>query len=296
MNLSTKAADRVIARPRRETLNYLRMFERYTEMARRVIFFARHEAGHYGSLVIDTEHLLLGLLRVDKHLAARLLGAAEQIRAEIDKGTPRGERVPPSVTIPLSERVKQILGFAAEEAGRLGHRRVGTEHLFLGVLRSEGSFTAQILATRGVKLEAVRRQLQAGARASGVEVEARADAVSQPAVERFLAALEHSSTAAISSFFAEDAQIVDCQGRLWQGLDEIDLEAFFAPYAGRNVRHTVATRSWGQAGSLVANIVWENVVISGESKRAKHRMIILFVPKPEFRSAIFFLQVTPVAV
>lgn len=117
------------------------MFERYTEKARRVIFFARYEASQYGSPCIETEHLLLGLLREDKLLASALLKSIpsiEMIRTEIEAEIERGERISTSVEMPLTQECKRILNYAAEESDRLGHRHVGTEHLLLGIVREEG--------------------------------------------------------------------------------------------------------------------------------------------------------------
>lgn len=76
------------------------MFERYTEKARRVIFFARYEASQYGSSYIETEHLLLGLLRGDQVLTRTFLGQSNiqvEIRAEIERHITRRERIPTSV-------------------------------------------------------------------------------------------------------------------------------------------------------------------------------------------------------
>src|SRR6266404_6048518 len=108
------------------------MFERYTERARRVIFFARYEASQYGSPYIETEHLLLGLLREDRAVAKRFLdevNVEEGIRAEIEKHITPGEQFPTSVEVPLTPESKRALKLAAEEADRLGHRHVGTEHV-----------------------------------------------------------------------------------------------------------------------------------------------------------------------
>src|ERR1700685_4089240 len=146
------------------------MFERYTEKARRVIFFARYEASQYGSPYIETEHLLLGLLREDKALANRFLrshGSIESIRKEIEARITVRERISTSVEVPLSQECKRILNFAAEEAERLRHKHVGTEHLLLGVLREEKSFGAEILLERGLRLSTVREEL---ARAAGEKV------------------------------------------------------------------------------------------------------------------------------
>src|SRR5215471_14054192 len=122
------------------------MFERYTEKARRVIFFGRYEASQFGSPYIETEHVLLGLLREDKALTNRFLRSqAEAIRKQIEDHTTVREKVPTSVDLPLSNESKRVLAYAAEEAERLSHKHIGTEHLLLGLLREEESFAARIL-------------------------------------------------------------------------------------------------------------------------------------------------------
>jgi ATP-dependent Clp protease ATP-binding subunit ClpC len=138
------------------------VFERYTEKARRVIFFARYEASQYGSPYIETEHLLLGLMREDKALANRFLrshGSIESIRKEIEQRITIRERISTSVEVPLSQESKRILNYATEEAERLGHRHVGTEHLLLGILREEKCFGAEILQERGLRLSTLREEL-----------------------------------------------------------------------------------------------------------------------------------------
>src|SRR5260370_40162823 len=137
------------------------MFERYTEKARRVIFFARYEASNYGSTEIDTEHLLLGILRETTHVRKMLPpGAAEAIRAQIDARTPERLKVPTSVDLPLSDASKRILKYGMEEAERLNHRHIGTEHLFLGLLREKGCLAAELLEPFGVKLEQFRTKIE----------------------------------------------------------------------------------------------------------------------------------------
>ncbi len=118
------------------------MFERYTEKARRVIFFARYEATHYASAFIETEHLLLGILREDRTLAVRFLGdagAVTRMRPEIERQTTLRGSISASTDVPLSSESKKALLRAAEEADRLGSRHIGTEHLLLGLLCVEGS-------------------------------------------------------------------------------------------------------------------------------------------------------------
>ena len=133
------------------------MFERYTEKARRAIFFARYEASQFGSPVIETEHILLGLLRENKELVRLLPGASVQsIHQQIEAHTVFREKVSTSVDLPISQECKQVLTYAGEEAERLAHRHIGTEHLFLGLLREKGCFAAGLLRERGVSLEQLR--------------------------------------------------------------------------------------------------------------------------------------------
>src|SRR5436305_2120718 len=139
------------------------MFERYTEKARRVIFFARYEASQFGSPYIETEHLLLGLLREDKQLANRFLrshAAVDSIRKQIEGHTTAREKVSTSVDLPLSHECKRVLAYGAEEAERLNHKHIGTEHLLLGLLREEKCFAAEILHERGLRLSSIREELQ----------------------------------------------------------------------------------------------------------------------------------------
>jgi ATP-dependent Clp protease ATP-binding subunit ClpA len=139
------------------------MFERYTEKARRVIFFARYEASQFGAAQIEAEHLLLGLFREDKNLTARFLNRAntdvETIRKEIESRTGPRQRISTSVDLLLSEESKRVLAFAAEESERLSHRHIGTEHLLLGLLREENSIASVILYERGLRLSDVRSEL-----------------------------------------------------------------------------------------------------------------------------------------
>ena len=114
------------------------MFERYTEKARRTTFFGRYEASQFGSPYIESEHLLLGLLREDKSLADTFLkshGAVESVRKQVEERTVIREKVSTSVDLPLSNECKRILASATEEADKFMHKFVGTGAPFLGVLR-----------------------------------------------------------------------------------------------------------------------------------------------------------------
>jgi ATP-dependent Clp protease ATP-binding subunit ClpA len=97
------------------------MFERYTEKARRVIFFARYESSLFGSPVIETEHMLLGLMREGRVISSRLGDEAEtSIRRQIELHSAPRELIATSVDLALSNQSKQALAYAAEEAERLG--------------------------------------------------------------------------------------------------------------------------------------------------------------------------------
>jgi hypothetical protein len=139
------------------------MFERYTERARRVLFFARYEASQLGSVSIETEHLLLGLIREGKGMTSRIFARShlslESIRKEIEGRTLFREKVSTSVEIPFSAETKRVLGFAAEEADRLLHNYIGTEHLLLGLLREERCVAASVLMDKGMRLETVRHDV-----------------------------------------------------------------------------------------------------------------------------------------
>src|ERR1039458_4545368 len=139
------------------------MFERYTEKARRVISFARYAASQSGSPNIETEHLLLGLLREDKALLTnrflRSDASVEFIRKQIEGHTAIREKVSTSVDLPLSNECKRVLAYAAEEVERLSHKHIGTEHLLLGLLREEKCFAAEILHERGLRLPTIREEL-----------------------------------------------------------------------------------------------------------------------------------------
>jgi ATP-dependent Clp protease ATP-binding subunit ClpC len=141
------------------------MFERYTERARRALFFARYEAGHFGSGSIDADHLLLGLIREVKGLSHRLFErhevSADALRQRVAQRGTRGPVVQMHVEIPFSQDVARALEFAAEEADRLAHSYIGTEHLLLGLLRAEGSQAAAFLVEHGMQLQQVREAIVA---------------------------------------------------------------------------------------------------------------------------------------
>jgi len=139
------------------------MFEKYTEKARRVIFFARYEVSEHGASSIETEHLLLGLLREDKALLSRFLPAnvpIEVLREQIESRIGQGEKISTSIEIPLSEASKNVLKYAVEESKGLSHRHIGTEHLLLGLLREQESLAAGVLLGSGMNYSDVRKVME----------------------------------------------------------------------------------------------------------------------------------------
>ena len=146
------------------------MFERYTERSRRVIFFARYEALQYGSPVIAPEHILLGLMREDKTIAARYFPGrrattVDTVRREVEERIVLRDRIPQSAELHLAPETKRILFYASEESRHLKNRHIGPEHLLLGMAREENSIAAEILLLFGLRIQEVRDEI---ARQSGM--------------------------------------------------------------------------------------------------------------------------------
>ena len=138
------------------------MFDRYTEGARRVIFFGRAEASQYGNGQIESEHLLVALLNEDRALAAfffRSADAAGMVRPKIAQRFPSGLTISTAADMPLSQAAKQVLHYAAEESDRLKDQHIAPAHLLLGLLRDKESVAAEILTEHGVSADEVRQYL-----------------------------------------------------------------------------------------------------------------------------------------
>lgn len=139
------------------------MFERLSERARRVLFLAREEASQLGSIDIDTEHVLLGLIREPKGLTGRLFAATgmapDDIRDEVLRRVLARSKRSTSEEITFSAAATRVLQHAAQEADRLLHDHVGTEHLLLGLLCEHGSVAADVLTSHGLRLDRVRQQV-----------------------------------------------------------------------------------------------------------------------------------------
>ena len=116
-----------------------------------------------GAASIETDHLLLGLTREAKGVICDILAAShvslKSIRHEVEARASSGEKLPTSVEIPFNDQTKRVLQFAAEEADRLTHSYIGTEHLLLGLLREESCPAAVTLTTHGLHLAEVRTDI-----------------------------------------------------------------------------------------------------------------------------------------
>jgi enamine deaminase RidA (YjgF/YER057c/UK114 family) len=138
------------------------MFERYTDRARRALFFSRYEASQLGGFSIQPEHLLLGLVREleakGSPLLAHLQISFETIRNDVTSRT-TVLKESTSVEIPFSPETKRVLEAAAEEADGLRHHDIDVEHLLLGILREDRSVAGSILIARGMSLKLVRRRI-----------------------------------------------------------------------------------------------------------------------------------------
>jgi ATP-dependent Clp protease ATP-binding subunit ClpC len=138
------------------------VFERFSERARQVVVLAHDEARALGHDYIGTEHLLLGLLREEEGVAARVLKGLgvtpEEVRGKVVSIVGRGEAAP-AEQIPFTPRAKQVLELSLREALALGHNDIGTEHVLLGVVREYEGLGARILFDLGADAETIRNEV-----------------------------------------------------------------------------------------------------------------------------------------
>src|SRR5690242_17522328 len=136
-------------------------FDKFTERARKVLTLAQEEATRFNHNYIGTEHLLLGLVREGEGVAAKVLGnlgvELNRVRSAVEFIIGRGDRMIVG-EIGLTPRAKKVIELAVDEARRLGHHYIGTEHLLLGLVREGEGIAAKVLGDLGVNLEKVRTQ------------------------------------------------------------------------------------------------------------------------------------------
>jgi len=134
-------------------------FDKFTRRARHVLQLAQEEAVRFNHNYIGTEHLLLGLLREGEGVAAKVLSQlgveVDRVRSSVESVVGRGDR-PVLGEVGLTPRAKKVIELALDEARRLGHHYIGTEHLLLGMLREGDGVAAGVLESFGLQLEQVR--------------------------------------------------------------------------------------------------------------------------------------------
>jgi hypothetical protein len=277
------------------------MFERYTEKARRVIFFARFEASQYGSPYIESEHLLLGLVREDhrtvKHLLPELTSVG-YLRQQIEARITRGQRFSTAVEVPLSAECKDALKLAAREAENWGHLHIGTEHLLIGLLQVPTSLAATVLKADEIDLGKVRQKLQ-GINASGYSRSDLCPSVSDQgeklAAQQFLVFLREGNWSDLVAFFANNASLVDGNGKLWAGSKEIvcNLGALLAPFATKNAKHHLEKEVCRTAELWVGTMRWDAVHLPTHTFPQSVRMTLVF-GNDAGQWLLFLLQITAI--
>jgi ATP-dependent Clp protease ATP-binding subunit ClpC len=223
-----------------------KLFERFTDRARRVVVLAQEEARLLNHNYIDTEHLLLGLLHEGDGVAATALESLgislEAVRAQVEEIIGQGERAPTG-HIPFTPRAKKVLELSLREALQLGHNYIGTEHILLGLLREGEGVAAQVLVRLGADLSRVRHQViqvLSGAAAAGMKAGAgtRPVRMTMPAdllvlVEEFTQVRRKKEAAIEAQDFERVAALRDAEQQLLRRLARrerawtagVDLEA-----------------------------------------------------------------------
>lgn len=161
LNQFTQVFRRVIQGKHTTPSELLNRFDRFTKRARHVLALAQEEAQRLQHSFIGTEHLLLGLLREGEGVAAQVLTnlgiEGDQVRQAVEAIVGRGERIVRG-EMALTPRAKKVFELALEEALRLNHRFIGTEHLLLGLIREGEGIAAEVLKSFGFQLEQVRTE------------------------------------------------------------------------------------------------------------------------------------------
>ena len=208
------------------------MFERFTERARQVVVLAQDEARLLKHNYIGTEHLLLGLLREEEGLAARVLESlditVEEVRDQVARIVGYGDEVA-SGQIPFTPRAKKVLELSLREALSLGHNYIGTEHVLLGLVREGEGVAVRILLDFDADAEKIRNEIirmlsgpgVEGAVGGAVDVEAmESNLTSPPIAEDAIAELERlraeKEQAIEAQEFDRAASLRDREGRLFR--------------------------------------------------------------------------------
>jgi ATP-dependent Clp protease ATP-binding subunit ClpA len=249
---------------------------RFTERARKVVFYAQEESGRLGENYVSTEHLLLGLVRENDSVAARILDSIGvslgRIRMEIERQVAHGDgRL--GQDMQLTPRAKRVIDLAYEESRLLNNNYIGTEHLLLGLIREGEGVAGRVLAKLGVDLERTRREvlhLQEGGteRSSdhqrpATALDLRAAKIERNSVQKELNELPNNSS-------YEKAR------QLQSRLREIDkrIEALWSAGAGARWRRNPTSASI-HVNSLIADAAAASGDSGQDSPSSEHFLIAL---------------------
>ena len=170
------------------------MFERFTDRARKVMALANQEAQHFNHEYIGTEHILLGLVKEGAGVGANVLKNLNvdlgKVRHEVEKLVKHEPEIAAVGRLPQTPQAKKAIEYAIEEARKLNHNYVGTEHLLLGLLREQDAVADKVLMNLGLKLEAVREEVL-----NLLGVSAARTVPSQGSNEHIQCAIEHLESA-----------------------------------------------------------------------------------------------------
>jgi ATP-dependent Clp protease ATP-binding subunit ClpC len=191
------------------------VFERFTERARQVVVLAQDEARALKHNYIGTEHILLGLLREEEGLAARVLDSlditVEDVRANVARIVGQGEEVTTG-QIPFTPRAKKVLELALREALSLGHNYIGTEHILLGLVRENEGVAARILLDFDADAEKIRNEIIRMLSGPGRRPGSQASGGAQPAASA--ASQEAKKSSKLLDQFGRNLTKLASEGRL----------------------------------------------------------------------------------
>ena len=182
------------------------MWQRFTERARKTVFYAQEEAGKLGENYVSTEHLLLGLIRENDNVAARVLGRMgiklERIRSEIERQVARGDGHV-GQDMQLTPRAKRVIDLAYDEARQLDNNYIGTEHILLGLISEAEGLAGKVLTKLGADLENTRQEVVKLQEGSKVEKDKKAAGVTHPNSEAQVSAFAKAVVTFVEGYEAQ---------------------------------------------------------------------------------------------
>lgn len=270
------------------------MFERFTEQARRAIFFARYDASRYGSDHIEAEHLLLGLLREGYLLAKEFIPnipSLHQIRSEIEAQIVQGKAITTSVEIPLTAQSKRVLDLAVAEASHSDQHHVGLSHILLALLQIEDGLAAKLLRASPETVIVLRQKLAEIPPGSTYHV--NFDGVL--AIEEFLGALKAGRLSDVSHYLSARTRFIDAAGQLFFGEEDfyLESESLLAPFAARRANWIIQESFQITNDGWIATVLWEDVPVPEKRSNDLLRMSIV-LHEQDGVAYISLIQLTPV--